>query len=285
MRFLFLTDTHIGAGPADFHQQPAYPDRLEELLDEIKSLARAGHVDFVLHGGDMVHQCTPELISEAKRLFHLPVPVYLSQGNHDLNRQDAVSLWLKLAPEFFPGQKPQYTIYDKIAALHVMPSQWEPGVPYYWDTAQDPYLTEEQLSQLEAEIRLHPDKVHLLSVHNPVFGIPKEQTGYEETIHDVPDPFRQIVLGRMRAHNMKCVLSGHNHANTLKQTYEGVFATGSSFVETPFDYKIVEVSGSSLRISTRSVDGPFSFTPEYDETRTYIQGSESIRTLEWTFRS
>ena len=81
----------------------------------------------------------------------------------------------------------------------------------------------------------------------------------------------------------KGVLSGHNHINTLKQTEQGVFVTGSAFCEAPFEYKIVELTLHSLSVETRALSFPLSFEPDYNEEKSFVQGNEQHRACTWRF--
>ncbi|GIP40132.1 hypothetical protein J31TS4_34120 [Paenibacillus sp. J31TS4] len=284
-RFLFITDTHIGASPVGFQRQPAYPERGEALLAELRDVIEHERIDFVLHGGDLIDKCTPEQIREARRLLDYPVPVHLSIGNHDLDRPDAAQLWLAEAPDLFADGSLQYTVRYPDFILHVVPNQWEPGVPYFWRTKQEPFFLEEQLPRLEEELRREPNAVHLLAIHNPLFGVPMEQSGLDRIVHEIAPRFRETVLDVVRRYpQVKAVFSGHNHINTLLRTKEGVFLSGSSFVETPFEYKLVEVTKSGMRIETRRLDADrLAFTPEYDEKVAFVQGREQDRSIELTF--
>jgi DNA repair exonuclease SbcCD nuclease subunit len=281
-RFLFLTDTHIGASPIGFHQQSAYPEHAGELVKLAARLAEVHSADFVLHGGDIVDSCTAANIVEAKRIFsEIPLPLYLSLGNHDLDQEDALSRWLASAPEWFPGKQPQYDIHCDSCVIHVVPNQWEKNRPYYWRQAQEPFFTSEQLDNLRASLRKDPGKTHILSVHNPIMGVPTSQTGVNWIIHAVPEPFCDIVINLMREFTcLKLVLSGHNHINTLIRNGDGLFVSGSSFVETPFECKLIEITDHMIRIETLSCNTSLSFQPSYDETRAYVQGKEEHRRID-----
>lgn len=282
-RFIFMTDTHLGSGPDAFCQQPPYPERIKELLAEIRTRIPQMGVDFILHGGDLVHRCTREIVREAVETFRFPVPFYLSLGNHDLNHDEALRIWLEEAPGFFAEPSPQYSFRSGACVVHVIPNHWEPGRPYYWSRSQQPFFTDDQLERLEADIIKYPGLVHILSIHNPIFGVFPEQTGLPSVIHDVPSAFRDTVLALMRAYpDIKCVLSGHNHLNTLVRTKEGIFASASSFVETPFEYKLVEITENYIFLKTHNVS-PLPFEARYDGRRAYAQGRERDRELFWRF--
>lgn len=284
-RFLFITDTHFGAEQVGFHQQPAYPDNIRELLDCLvrEEIERSG-IDFMLHGGDMVDRCEPDIVRGAAEVFRLPVPVYLSLGNHDLTRRDALDIWLSEAPGFFNGRSPQYAVRCGDCVIHIVPNQWEADALYYWHEAQVPYFAEDQIGRLEAAVSQHLDCVHLLSIHNPIFGVSPEQSGLAGIVHAVPDAFRETVTGLVRKHpNIKGVLSGHSHINTLVRDGEAIYASGSSFVETPFEYKVVEVTKHSLRIETRKVKSTLRFAPAYNPSRAFVQGRPQDREAELRF--
>lgn len=279
VRFLFMTDTHLGSNGKGFQQQPAYPDLIGELLDGIREvLKEEAGIDFILHGGDMVDSCTESNIEQARESFRFEVPLYLSVGNHDLDQPDAKELWLGGAPEFFAHGSLDYTVDMGECVLHVMPNQWEPGQLYYWKEAQVPFFTDVQMHDLEAAIGESPDRIHILSVHNPVFGIMPQQTGLDKPIHEVDGDFRRFVLDLMHKYpQLKCVLSGHNHIHSLNWANGGIALSSSSLIETPFEYKIVTVDGSSIRVETHRVPIRDGGRFEYNEKRGYVQGRPQDR--------
>ncbi len=115
-RFVFITDTHLGAAnDVGYRQQPRRADQLPALLALLDGWIRreaegGAPISFVLHGGDMVDAAGPEILRAATETFRLSVPVYLSLGNHDVTRRDAADLWLSEAPAFFPGGEFAYAL-------------------------------------------------------------------------------------------------------------------------------------------------------------------------------
>ena len=54
-KFVYIADSHVGAGETGYHQQPRYADRLPELIVLLDAwIQQNSDIDFVLHGGDMV---------------------------------------------------------------------------------------------------------------------------------------------------------------------------------------------------------------------------------------
>lgn len=282
MKFIYLTDTHIGANPIGFHQQPAYPNLVKGLFDQIENTIEHEDIDFIIHGGDLVDYCNEELIKSAADEFDLSIPSYLCLGNHDLDHKDALNIWLENASKLFVGSSPVYKIIKNQVVVHIVPNHWEYGYEYYWEEKQEPYFTKDQLTQLENNIKDFPNHIHVLVTHNPVYGVSKSQSGLEQTIHDVPISFRKTITDLIKKYpEIKLVLSGHNHINTLHQTKDTIFVTASAFIETPFEYKIIEITESYIKVSTEFIDinKLNGFIPKYNSKLKYVQGREKDRDL------
>ncbi|MBO0992149.1 metallophosphoesterase family protein [Bacillus sp. SD088] len=277
LRFLYLTDTHIGADPIGFHQQPAYPDKINQLISCLRKEIKKCHYDFIIHGGDLVQSCNEDTIRQAANLFRFSVPTYLCLGNHDLDHPDALKIWLNEAPNLFINQSPNFDIHADTCVVHVLPNHWECGREFYWGKIQEPYLSDEQLQLLETSINRNLDKIHVLVTHSPVFGMSTEQSGLKKVIHEPPATFQESILNMTQRYpQLKLVLSGHNHLNTLKSISNDVFITSSSFVETPFEFKIIELDQGYLRVKTCQIDLD-AFNPEYAFEKAYVQGRKQDR--------
>lgn len=285
-RFIYLTDTHIGANPIGYHQQPAYPERTSELLSILEKEIVTHDIDFVVHGGDLIDSCNPDIIKQANTIFTLPVPVYLCLGNHDLDNKDALEIWLENTPNLFKGNDPCFEIINNDSIIHIIPNHWEKGFEYYWKGDQKPYLSDYQINRIEQTILKYPNKIHILVTHSTVFGMKPEQSGLLEVTHEAPDSFKdQIANLTERYDNLKLVLSGHSHINTIRSLPTCTFVTGSSFVETPFEYKLIDVTELYLNVSTQQIDitDLKGINPMYDEERSYVQGREIDRNVMLNF--
>ncbi|MUV36989.1 3',5'-cyclic-AMP phosphodiesterase [Lentibacillus sp. JNUCC-1] len=285
-KFIYFTDTHIGANPVGFCQQPAYPQSINNLVTYLKNVVVSEQIDFVVHGGDLVQTCKKDLIQEAVKLMNFSVPVYLCLGNHDLDHKNAVNTWMENAPNLFCENKPAYSVIDKTSALHIIPNHWIDNHLYYWENKQNPYFTQAQIHYLEKKFQAHPDKKHILITHSPVFGMSKKQSGLDHVIHEPPLSFQDTILQTsLQYPELKLVLSGHNHLNTLKQRNGTLFVSGSSFIETPFEYKIIEVTERCINLRTHSIGQTalLDFVPSYNYEATYVQGREQDRHVTLNF--
>ena len=82
MRFVQITDTHIGQNPEFANYGHAPFSNLEAVVVAINALRFP--VDFVLHTGDVVEDRSEGAYRLARRvLSRLRVPVHYVAGNHD----------------------------------------------------------------------------------------------------------------------------------------------------------------------------------------------------------
>ena len=279
-RFIYLSDTHWGTDKPSYSMQHAEPNKLPELLVALEEwIAKKGPVDFVLHGGDMIDSTSRENIDFVAQAFQLSVPVYLCLGNHDLTCSNAVEMWLDRAPHFFLG-KINFSIETSNCSLHVVPNQWGP-VPYHWNDVQKPYFLLEQEKFINNGLSRNPNRIHVLSTHSPFHGVPVEQTGLKDLLHQPPRVFQEKGYSILRTHrNLQCILSAHSHINTRIEQKGKYLVTSSSFVEVPFDFKCINISNDQITMSTHSLLDQTNFKSNYyDFTKTFVQGRECDRTI------
>ncbi len=267
-----------------YQQQAGFPGELPRLLDALADwIRRRGDVAFVLHGGDLVDRPEPAFIRQAAALFsRLPVPTVLCLGNHDLMGPDALRDWLILAPAFFPGGRPDFTMTGPGWAVHVAPTQWQAGRPWFWEARQDEHLLPEQETVVAAAVAAGPGALHLLCTHSPVYGLPPAQTGLAEPYHAPGAAFTAQIRGLLgRCPGIRGVLGAHNHMTMGVLRDKVLFATAGSLVETPFEFKLVEPGPESLRITTHTLAGaPGIDARGYDFNKTHVQGRPCDRTLQ-----
>ncbi|TFG70107.1 MAG: hypothetical protein E4H27_06380 [Anaerolineales bacterium] len=275
-RFLYLTDTHVGGEAGGYHQQPRYLMLLPQLINSLDQwiLEHPG-IAFILHGGDMVELPTEENIRAARDLFSLSVPVYLCLGNHDMAGAHALDIWLREAPNFFPQGTANYTLdYDGVQ-IHVLPNHWD-DTHYFWDGAHlRPHFREEQVRYLQAKAGLAAPECQILCTHSEVAAVPIGQTGFVEPYHAPIPEFVDAVraLGEGLP-NLRCFLSGHNHINTSGNfAKEGVkVVTTSSFTETPFEFKVIDIEPGRLTMRTENLVDECGFAARYNFDKTFVQG-------------
>lgn len=282
-RFLYLADTHLGAAPMGYRQQPGVPERLPELVATLRRyVEEQGNIDFVLHGGDLVDDATDASIAAAAEVFALPVPLYLCLGNHDLNRDAAVSRWLALAPGFFGAEAAaDYSVVTDDVAIHVVPTQWEEQ-PYRWSGPQREHLTDGQERFLETALRRTSDRGQIVLTHSPVLGLPPAQTGLPEPYHAPGPGFARAMLGLASRHpSVACVLGAHTHMNQCVREGRTFCVTASAFVETPFEVKRFEATPTTLTMETVRLGERIGWTPVPDAGRPYVQGRPTDRAFTW----
>lgn len=86
LKLLFFTDTHI-RGTTPKNRKDSFVDTIEQKLIEIIDIIKKNNVDFVLHGGDLFDRPDVSIAIASKFamiLDQIPVPLYLTSGNHDI---------------------------------------------------------------------------------------------------------------------------------------------------------------------------------------------------------
>jgi len=283
-RFVFLTDTHLGAiNDVGYTQQPRYVDRLGELvavLDDWIAHQDEPGIDFVLHGGDMVDVVTGGTLAAARETFALSVPLCLALGNHDLTAPDSTALWLSAAPLFFPGGQLAYSLNWVDWMLHVLPTQWC-EVPYTWADEQNPHFLPEHLASLEATLAQYPDLAHVICTHAQVLPVSALQIGRSVPYHPPLPSYRDVVEALVhRFPQVKGIIGGHNHINTHGFLGGVHTVTASAFTEAPFEFKVFEVSGDHLSMETVSLMPRVNFRADYNWDKTFVQGRRCDRAFD-----
>ncbi len=303
-RFVVIADTHLtpdGAEPEGYHQQPRYVTRLPELLSPLDAWirSRAGGpeaVDFVLHLGDMLDRASPEAVEAAQGAFRLSVPTYLCLGNHDMATEPgatepADALWAGIAPAFFPSGKLTASLDLGDGVLHVVPTQWC-EVPFLWREEQRPHFLDAQIAHLEHELGRRLDVPHILCTHGDVVaptpwaqppraGTDVHQAETSPSHAGPPRAYTDTVLDLARRFpQLRLVLSGHTHFNTHEVVERTHLVTASALVETPFEFKVVEVTRSRLRMTTLPLLPEVTFRAAYDWDKVWVQGRRFDRAFE-----
>lgn len=279
-RFVYLSDTHWDSGAGGYTMQPKYDEALPQLLSALQAWMSAhGPIDFLLHGGDLIHETSADAIQQAASHLELDLPVYLGLGNHDLTTADALSSWLALAPQLFPTGSPDYTIAADDCLIHVIPNQWG-AEPFLWHGALEPHFLPDQLERLEQRLLAGAGRPQLIVTHNPVLDLDPAQTGLDQPFHQPPASFTDVVTAVAQKHGVICVLGAHSHANMHRQHHGVRYVTVSAFVETPFEFKVFEIDSSSLTMQTHNLWQQSGLRADYDWNRTFAQGRACDRVLE-----
>lgn len=282
MKFIYLADTHFGGqDKRGYRQQNRYLVHQRALIKLLNDWIEAdGDIDFIIHGGDMVDAGTRENIEPASELFSaIKLPLYLALGNHDLTETDSLQLWLRYAPQFFPGGTPNFIVKQRPLELDFLSVHWG-SIPYLWNVkeAQIPYFDTEQWAQLERE----SGSIRVIVSHTPPCGIPAEQCGLGKELHPPMGNFPELLRDFTRRRNPLLILGAHNHMNLCVRVGSTHLVTVSAFTETPFDFKVFEIGDDgSASMKTVNLASEVSFPILYDFGKTYVQGRPCDRSFSW----
>ena len=283
MKFLFISDTHVGSiNSVGFRQQARAIEQLPNITSLLKEeIDNDPQIKFIVHGGDIIEETTHENIKTAVECFDFPVPLYLTLGNHDLTDPNSLALWQEYGTVFFEKKNVTFSKHFDTFSLHIIPNQWGEETYYWKDCNLNASFLQEQLECLDKNIAKYPNNIHIIVTHSPVYGLSKEQTGLDEIFHDSNEEFKVIFDQILKKYpQVKLVLSGHNHAN-MNYKHNGVhFMTVASLTETPFEYKLIEVTPTQINVSTKSLASRLDIENHYDYDKTHIQGRRIDREAE-----
>ena len=280
-RFLYLTDSHLGAAREGFCQTVRLPQLTTRLFARLASWLQANPVDFIVHGGDLTDRGTADQIITADGLFaHLDTPTFLCLGNHDLAQEESLKNWFTLARAFFPTGEATYRLVFDHFILLVVAHHWRPDRDFYWtaDGPMIPRLGESLEGRIEG-VLAQADRPVIVALHAPLNAIPGAQAGRPADIHE-PDPvlppyFRG--LGR-RYPRLKLVLAGHNHANTLVDQGSFVSMTTAAQLEAPFEARLIEVDTQAIQVRTLSLAQELGMPVTVPPGTEWAGGDDGIRT-------
>jgi DNA repair exonuclease SbcCD nuclease subunit len=244
MRLLFLSDTHLGfdlpARPRT--ERPRRGADFLESYDRALAPARAGEVDAVLHGGDLLYRSrVPGWLSEAalaplRALAAGGVPVVLVPGNHERSR--VPHPLLALQPNLHVLDRPR-TVVVEARGLRVAFT----GFPYAHDVRARvaALLAEARAAEPAADARV-------LCLHQCVEGATCGPVDF--TFRSGEDVVRRADLPRDAA----AVLCGHVHRHQVLRApgvppviYAGsTERTSSAEVREAKGFVLVELSRAGL---------------------------------------
>lgn len=279
IKFLYLTDTHWGFGENGYCIQPRYKADPETVMKRLARWIKAEGIDFVVHGGDIVDHGTPEEIDLAVSLCgELPVPVYLSLGNHDLMEPDSMDLWRSKATALLPeGRDCFHVDIADYASLYVVGHHWLPDRDFYWDKEGDllPRLSADQIDALDSFMQ-ECNRPVIAVTHAPLNEVPASQRGTDAPFHPPYLPYLETWNDLARRHpNLRLVLTGHNHAHSNHDHGGYVSCTTGAFSETPVQARLVTVSPQEIAVDTVSLAEPLGLPSELSPPNIWCVGPAS----------
>ncbi len=216
MRFVHISDTHLGAAGFGYKVSPSGVNQREEdicnafarSIDKILEL----QPEFVLHSGDLFHSVRPSnriltfAIKQFLKLSQAGIKVVIISGNHDapkLRALGSVLSVLEVFPNIYPIYKNKYeTVTIDSACIHTIPH----------------CLTNDSLKQELANLRLNQEAdFNILMLHGVVAGI-KEFSMGEFAEQEIPDSIFDL--------SFDYVALGHYHK--YSQVRPRVFYAGST---------------------------------------------------------
>lgn len=98
IKFIHCADIHLGANPFEIEERF---DDMGKALDQVCNFAVDNQVDFVIIAGDFFHnkalnaKTLEQAINSLEKLKNANIPVFLTEGNHDMETYSNVYSWLQ----------------------------------------------------------------------------------------------------------------------------------------------------------------------------------------------
>lgn len=251
MRVLFVSDTHLGF---DMPVRPrvSRPRRGEDFFRNFElalDVARAGEVDVVVHGGDLLYRSrVPISLADAalaplRQLASAGVPVLLVPGNHERSRMPYPLLALHDGLHLF--DRPRSVVLEargvRVAFI---------GFPYTWEIRR---RFRETLAAARDETTAAD--VHVLCFHQCVEGATCGPGNF--TFRAGDDVIRAADLPR----DVAVTLSGHIHRHQVLRLADRPPVIYAGSVERTSFAEAGETKGFVVVDLTRTGLGGFEFRP------------------------
>ncbi len=222
MKFIHISDTHLGAATLGRKLSPSGVSQREEDICNVFALAIDRILelkpDFALHGGDLFHSVRPSnriidfAIRQFLKLSQAEIPTVIISGNHDSPKQRALgSIYsiFEVFPHIYPVYKGRYELKEVQCANH-SEKAFIHCIPHC--------LTDELFQEELGRVRISDSKaVNILMLHGVVSGIPEFSMG-EFAEQMIPDSYFGM--------GFDYVALGHYHKFTRVQ--ERVYYAGST---------------------------------------------------------
>ncbi|MDX2099744.1 MAG: metallophosphoesterase [Leptolyngbyaceae cyanobacterium bins.59] len=260
-RFAVVSDLHIALPhtiwdhPSRFHLVELSIPALEAVLDHLTQL----DLDFLLLPGDLTQHGEPENHAWlAERLSHLPFPVYVIPGNHDVphfvaNQQ---SIGLHDFPRYygkFGYENPDQLYYTcpllpGVRLIALNSNQFDD------EGKQVGRMDDSQIAWLKQVLHQFPQDLKLVMIHHNVVehlpGQARHHLGRRYMLANA-----SALLRVLQEAGVKLVFTGHLHVQDIAQR-RGVYdITTGSLVSYPHPYRVLRFTqeeGARPRLEVES---------------------------------
>jgi len=274
LRFVYLTDTHLGCQSSGYQLQTRYPGQEDQLFTRLADWLKEQEVTFVVHGGDLTDHGSREEIDHAGELCErLGVPVYLCLGNHDLAQVDSIGMWRTAKGGLLPDGRECFAVEAGPARLVIVGHHWHPHVDFHWqdNEPQAPRIDHQQEYLLDT--LLETSRPVIAVTHAPLNAVTAEQCGGDEPFHPPHAPYLATWRRLAERHpNLLLALCGHNHAHSQHDHGPFVSCTTAAFGEAPAQLRLVTLTSQKIEVRTLALASVFGLREDLQAERTWCIG-------------
>ncbi|MCJ8339926.1 MAG: metallophosphoesterase [Pseudomonadales bacterium] len=220
LRVVQITDIHLLPQPGDKYYQVDTAASLEAVIAEINQLEPK--VDMVIASGDLSEDGAAATYQRlAKILAQLPVPVYVTAGNHD-------------DPQLM-------STHLQSANINITPSAEVANWGFIFLDSQvagqsHGLLSAQQLHDIDSYLSHNPDRPVLMALHHPTFTVCPLASCQLQNAGEL----QQLLL---QHNNLRLVIAGHTHNDETDQSQRySQYTTPSTFAHATHKQELAEHS-------------------------------------------
>lgn len=239
VKFIQITDSHFSTQGGDYTQRDVEGSKgyLEKTINDINTISG---VDFVAFTGDNIDQANDtDLKSFLCIANKLNVPYYVVIGNHEVFKSQNLDKkeYMKIVRKYSKNCRPSGAnyVFERDGLVFVVVDGAKEVIP-----GPAGYYKKDTLKWLDKTLTKYKHSKVVILQHFPIVEPYYNRTHTTYNIKDYQD-----VLDKHS--NVIAIFSGHYHGNGEKMVNGIYHVSTPALVESPHNYKIVEIVGNSKK--------------------------------------
>lgn len=239
LKFIQITDSHFSTQGGDYTQRDVEGSKgyLEKTIQDINTISG---VDFVAFTGDNIDQANDtDLKSFLCIANRLNVPYYVVIGNHEVFKSQNLDKkeYMRIVRKYSKNCRPSGAnyVFERDGFVFVVVDGAKEVIP-----GPAGYYKKDTLKWLDKTLTKYKHSKVVILQHFPIVEPYYNRTHTTYNIKDYQD-----VLDKHS--NVIAIFSGHYHGNGEKMVNGIYHVSTPALVESPHNYKIVEIVGNSKK--------------------------------------
>lgn len=293
-RFVQISDPHLASRRDGVWNNAVICTMMPDVMACLRKDLAALKPEFILATGDIASTQTREAMFEARdSMESLGIPYFPMGGNHDFVVPESRSWFLEAFKERLPQPSTYYSFDHRDIHFIVLDPWWmwgddtlspvsEAAVAANLDSTLAGArwaITPDQLIWLEEDLERHPDKTTIVASHYPALPVPERLIKADFNNSGALENGALLLKILGDAPQVKAILSGHVHLNSV-QRHNGLYQiTTSALPEYPVEFRVLDVFEDRIEIQTLGLSDKSFSERSRIAGREYTEGLPEDRTL------